>query len=256
MTRRVIPEPAVADWIRSLVPWMDAALDVRARHGTIVLPTEDDFPVDDSLEGIALAEDYLAFVLEHAGMSERRFAVLEQEERGAGAALRGMVHAMTPEITRGTAAPVDRSKPLPIRVLAETCGDAPRLVAVLGRGVAHYRAQEARTPPPGPETMGRAVVDVLTVFLGFGVFLANASHRAGGFERGGLVGFSVQRLGELGPIEVAYALALRATLIGADTKEIASHLRENPRAAFSAALRELEKHPMDDLALGARTPYR
>jgi hypothetical protein len=252
----VTPQPPVVEWILSLVPWMDTALDVRARRGVITLPTEDDYPVDDAFEGLALAEDYLAFVLEHAGMGERRFAVVEQEERGAGAALRGMVHAMTPGIAGGTAAPVDRRKPLPISVLPATFGDAPRLVAVLGRGVAHYRMQEARTPIPGPESMHGAAVDVLTVFLGFGVFLANACHRAGGFERGGLVGFSVQRLGELGPVEVGYALALRAKLIGADVREITPHLRDNPRAAFVAALRDLDKRPLDELVGAARAPYR
>lgn len=251
----VPPEELIA-WLFGLVPWLRTSLDIAPRRGTIVLPVEDDFPVDTSLEGLALAEDFLSFVVEHAGMSDRRFSVRFQEERGAAAALKGMTHAMTPGITGGTAMPVARGKPLPIPVLAQTIRDTPRLIALLGRGVAHYRAQEARAAAPGPDTMREAVVDVVGVFLGFGVFLANACHDARAYESGGMKGFAVQRLGQLGPIEMSYALALRAHLVGAEPKEIRPHLRENARACFDAALRDLSKRSLDEIGALGEMPYR
>jgi len=204
-------------------------------------------PVDTSLRGQALAQDFLAFVVEHAGVGDRALVVRIDAERGVAAALRGMAHPMTPAIEGGTHDVVERGKPLPIPISAAMLADPPRLIAVLGRGVAHYHAQDARTPMPEPASMREAMIDVVTVFLGFGVFLANACHDARAFEGGGMMGFRVQRLGELGPIEVAYALALRARLIGADPKAIRPHLRDNPRAFFEAAWRDLARRDLDGL---------
>lgn len=253
--RGVLPPEELIEWLFALVPWMASSLRIPARRGTVVLPLDEEFPVDTSLSGQALAEDFLAFVVEHAGLGGRAFTVRMDEERGPAAALKGMVHAMTPSITGGTSVPVARGKPLPIPISAPELTDRRRLIAVLARGLAHYHSQTARTPIPEPSSMQGAVVDVITVFLGFGVFLANACHDAGGFERGGLIGFRVQRLGELGPIEVAYALALRARLVGADPEEITPHLRANPRAFFQAAWRDLGTRDLDALDVAA-SAYR
>lgn len=77
------------------------------------------------------------------------------------------------------------------------------------------------------------------VFLGFGVFTANAALRVESFESGMMIGHGMRRLGSLGPLEIAYALALRVELIGADLDEIREHLRPNPRAWVVDATRDL-----------------
>lgn len=141
----MLPPEELIEWLLALVPWMSASLGIPARRGRIVLPLDEEFPVDTSLEGVELAEDF---------------------------------------------------------------------------------------------------------------FFANACHDAQAFESGGKMGFSVQRLGELGPIEAAYALALRARLVGAEPGEIVPHLRENPRAFFRAALRDLDGRDLAALDIPAAGAYR
>ena len=61
--------------------WIDSfgGFDALVARTSVVTPTEDDFPVDLTLEGHPLASDYLAFVKEHAG--PRDWPIIAVEER-------------------------------------------------------------------------------------------------------------------------------------------------------------------------------
>ncbi len=131
--------------------------------------------------------------------------------------------------------------PLPIPYSLAELDTPVRLVAQLARGVAHYLEQHAESDPPGGPDAREAVIDVLTVMLGFGVFLANAASQARAFESGGLVGFGYSRLGALTQHEISYALAARAIMVGADHDGVRAHLTPNPRGFYDDALRELAR---------------
>jgi hypothetical protein len=88
--------------------------------------------------------------------------------------------------------------------------------------------------------------DLTAVFVGFGIFLLNASDQ---FETSGAVvgGTAVTttysaRLGYLSPLALSFLLAVQMIVRGASASElrsIASHLRPNQRASFEKALKEL-----------------
>jgi hypothetical protein len=258
----MVPSDEYLEWLFATAEWQIDALGMTRtvpEGAKIVLPTAEDFPVDASLEGEALAHDYFGFVVEHANLGAFRFELVE-DSRSPAEILRGVPHAMTgPLVPTGDDDPLEPDDVLPVHYSLDSICTPELLVASLALDMAHYVAQ-CGEPPPGSESAFGAAVDVTAVWLGFGVFVANAALLPRAFERGGLVGFGVSRVGSLSQLELSYALALRIASIGADCSEIRPHLRTNPRSWVGDALRHFdERHHARVAALATSTlrgPYR
>lgn len=87
------------------------------------------------------------------------------------------------------------------------------------------------------------MTDLLTVFLGLGIFTANSAARFKQFQDERRIGWSMQRLGYLPERVLGYALAKFASERGERKPEWASHLSANVRADFNESKRWLEKNP-------------
>lgn len=227
------PEREFVDWLFETAEWAIRWLHILPTvesGATIVLPRDDDFPVDSTLSGHDLALDLFGFVLEHANLSEWPF-VLQPERPPEGAVKGDAVEEPAPD-ANSMIVPYDRSDL-----------EVPDFfVACCARGIAHYYAQDTPIPGPGGAERFDATVDVTAVFLGFGVFMANACRHV---ERRG-VGFSFEvrrrTLGVLDEFELCYALALRLVSIGEDFATVKPHLRRELRVLVSDAIRDLEKN--------------
>src|SRR5687768_6699805 len=101
-----------------------------AEGAVIVLPTEDDFPIDESLTGHALAEDYFAFVLAHTRLEDWDFELVPEDPADPAAVLAGMPHHMTeplaPGAEPGDADSIPEGDPLPI-LYAPSAVETPEL---------------------------------------------------------------------------------------------------------------------------------
>jgi hypothetical protein len=87
------------------------------------------------------------------------------------------------------------------------------------------------------------LTDLLTVFLGLGVFTANAALKENYWQDGRFSGWSIARQGYLSMNMFGYALALFAKARGDDDPAWASELRLDVRAAFRQSKRLLaEEH--------------
>ncbi len=87
------------------------------------------------------------------------------------------------------------------------------------------------------------MTDLLTVFLGFGIFTANSAARFQQFQSDRRIGWSMQRLGYLPEKVFGYALAKFATERNESKAEWARHLTPNVRSDFKQSVRWLEKNP-------------
>jgi hypothetical protein len=83
------------------------------------------------------------------------------------------------------------------------------------------------------------LTDLLTVFLGLGVFTANAVIREQYWDAGGWAGWKMGRRGYLGMPVYGYALALFARTRGEDGSAWSGELRPDVRSAFRQAGRFL-----------------
>lgn len=265
--RRVTPDAETLDWIFEAARyWLGSfgGFDAFAARTTIVVPSEEDFPVDLELEGHELAEDYFAFVVEHAGLGEWPFELSLDEERDVASVLRGMPHAMTsaPRSDDPEGAPIEEGDPLLVPYLLSQLQDPVGLVASMARGVSHYHLYDAPAPPPGTPEDRELYVDVGAVFLGFGVFLASSAFRYRQHESGGMVGWGYSRAGALSELDISGVLALVATLLDVDTDDVDRHLATNPRAYFRATSKLLRARRGSELSAIRRIqalergPYR
>jgi hypothetical protein len=95
----------------------------------------------------------------------------------------------------------------------------------------------------GAEKDQEPMTDLLTVFLGFGIFTANSAARFKQFQSDRKIGWSMQRLGYLDEPVLGYALAKFATERGEDKPTWPKHLSPNVRSDFKNSKRWLASNP-------------
>lgn len=248
----MVPSSDFIEWLWPTVHWLfEEVLYLEGFLGreSIVTPRWEDFPVDEALEGHALALDYLAFVEEHAGTSEHdwELELVPREAASAAKILEGMPHAMTGAVEGGVELDLGPDDPLPIEYEPGLEGDPEMLVAILSRGVAHWQCALQADLPDGGENFDY-VVDLVWVLSGFGVFASNCAFRTHATERGAMIGWGTQRFGALGQLELAYCLGLYAELLALDDRDVLEHLAPNPRAWFIDARKDLRRNSGERIA--------
>lgn len=256
------------DWLRRrpLIPAEDALwiLDVYAwllselgggleglRKTPLVLATPEFFQVD--AQGThARAQQIFAQVRQHAGLEAWPMELVPQAQApstrelmpgyafGTGASQAGAAGTFRfdPKAARATItyAPAELEYP-------------PGFVATMAHELAHYLLLGAtRTPPPGGDDAEEPATDVAVHFMGFGVFAANSVVRLSKYQKDGMHGWSVGRVGYLGEEAHAFALAVFLHLRGLPYAHARPHLGPNARAFVRRALRELERDYAPTLA--------
>lgn len=135
----MVPSDEFLEWLWPSTRWVfDEVLylDAFLARTAFILPTWEDFPVDESLEGEALVADYFAFVEEHSGTADWDWEI-ELVPRGAPSPakiLEGMAHHMTEDV-KGGGVLVGAGDPLPIEYEPGLERDPELLVC--SRGASH-----------------------------------------------------------------------------------------------------------------------
>jgi hypothetical protein len=128
-----------------------------------------------------------------------------------------------------------------IRYSPRQAEDPASLVATLAHELSHYLLATAISDPPGGWDDHELHTDVAAVFSGFGIFQCNSSFSFNQWSDGLNSGWSSQRQGYLPESELAYSLAIFATLSSIETKPIISMLHSNSRSYFKRALKDLKR---------------
>lgn len=87
------------------------------------------------------------------------------------------------------------------------------------------------------------LTDLLTVFLGLGVFTANSAIQFNQWEEGGWQGWKTSRKGYLPEAAFGYALALFAVVRGESKPQWAAYLASNIKHYFKKSMRYLRSSP-------------
>jgi hypothetical protein len=115
------------------------------------------------------------------------------------------------------------------------------LVAVLAHELAHYLGHKATTPPPGGEKNWEYATDLLAVFMGFGLFLANSAVSFRQYSGVGTHGWSSGTLGYLSEFELVYCLAVFCTLKKIEPAEVKPFLKSFLAPVYDNCLQDLER---------------
>lgn len=123
------------------------------------------------------------------------------------------------------------------------------MIAGFAQVLAHYLGSAVREPPPGGIPVWPQTVEVLGVFLGFGVLFANTAvvHRPRSCAS--CSGPPADRQVYLSQYDITYALALFCALKDVPTRQVLPLLRSSLRGHFKRCRKDVERRaePLDRL---------
>ncbi|MGD0192869.1 MAG: hypothetical protein ABSD74_19200 [Rhizomicrobium sp.] len=214
----------------------------RLKSSPLVRPTGDFFPPTDA-RGHARAEHIFACVKQHAGMTDWPCQLIAQPESsplkvGELASLEP-VSGSPPLGTFG----VERGGEVTITYDPAKLSEPMTLVATFAHELAHYLLATVREEAPGGHEMHEYATDLMTVFLGFGMFGANGSFNFSQFHSAGTHGWQWSRAGYLRERDWAFALAAFLMLRGEETGSLKPLLKRHLYSDMNVAYRRLQREP-------------
>lgn len=203
----------------------------------LVLPTGQFFPPTDK-KGHERAEHIFACVKRLSRMPEWPCRLAAQPESpellvGTYVALKPITHA--PGGTFGF-----DGEEVMITYDPATISDPGKLIAILSHELAHYLLASLRQEIPGGEELHEPATDLLTVYLGFGVFGAAASFH---FEADS-AGWRWSRGGYLSQRAWLFALGMFLELRGEDAELAKPYLKPHLYSELQTAIRYLHRQEL------------
>ncbi len=143
-------------------------------------------------------------------------------------------------IPRGSATAISlegNTRAFHVTYTADLTRDPSVLTTVIARQLASHLASTTNTPGPGGEELHGHLIDLLAIFVGFGLFLTN---NAVIIQRGcSGCGKSVQATGFLSEDQMTYALAIFCYLKKIPNKAVLPHLKNALHQLFKKAIKEV-----------------
>ncbi len=230
-------EEATRRWLFDAYAWAlnHFGSDLFYQDTALITPTDRYFP-DQADSRAAIAEAVFARVQGYAGMQAWPFRPVPN-----GTVLPAVEQITFQGAPRGTGSAIALSgegQAIPVGYDPGLVGKPEQLIAGYAHGLAGFLARAAGEPPPGGEEALAPASDVLAIFLGFGLFMANSAFN---FHKGSCGGCrpSVSAIGALTEDEMTYALAIYAALKGLGKGEVLPHLKSTLRPTFKKALKEV-----------------
>ena len=227
-------------WVFDSFAWALRNFDARLfiDQTILVTPSNAHFPGNESsAEGMArLVFDRVRL---YAGMRHWPCRLVDdaQVENLPPPAL--PLEGLTRTMAEAAPAPLDTAQALPVICHLDQLRDPEVMIAHFAHTLAHYLGTTAGEPPPGGEENWPHVTELLAVFMGFGVAMADSAHTAKIRSCGSCSGPAVERENYLSQFDVTYALALFCCLKDIPTREAARHLKSTLRPFFKKAMKDV-----------------
>jgi len=129
-----------------------------------------------------------------------------------------------------------------VAIRSSIMNDPISLIATVAHELGHVILIGGKLMSPSAEDH-EPMTDLLTVFLGLGIFSANSAARFKQFQNDRKIGWSMRRLGYLPEPVFGYALARFAAERGEDKPSWARHLLPNVKSDFKNSRRWLDQNP-------------
>ena len=237
--RELLDEPS-RQWLFEVYAWAlrNFGTDVFYQDTALVTPTNQHFPgrADSPHE---MARLVLGQVQNHAGLGHWPCRLSPPEtfhrETPPRLAVAGAIRGPKGVVPEG----LDEAHVLDLSYDPNMVRDPEVLIAYFAHTLAHFMGTMAAEPAPGGEDNWPHVTEVLAVFMGFGVMMANTAYQA---PKGGCGGCAVpggQRSSFLSQYDMTYALALFSVLKGIPNRDVLSHLKSPLRGFYKAAVKEI-----------------
>jgi len=115
------------------------------------------------------------------------------------------------------------------------------MIANYAHALAHHLGGMANESPPCEQEHWPHLTEVLSVYLGFGVIMANSAHPFRGGGCGSCRSAAMDRSGFLAENEITYALAIFCVLKALPAAEVSGLLKSSLRSFFKKAVKEVSE---------------
>jgi hypothetical protein len=232
-----------SSWILRTFGWAleQFGSDFFHQQTILVTPTRDHFP-DQAKDPHETASLWFARVQAYAGMQQWPCRLVGQEPDVETVVDPVTVIQDAPKGPGGTFSVSNESQPEVLITYNPASVQRPQeLVAIFAHELAHYLGHTAGCPPPGGEKNREYATDLLGVFLGFGLFLANSAVQFQQFTGYNNQGWSSASLGYLTEFELTYCLAVFCRLKRIAREEIVPHLKKSLVPVYDDCLDHLQR---------------
>lgn len=252
-SRKAIVDADTARWLLDNMAWLEREFGEVAGYPrrSLVLPRPGFFR-NDGETGHALALRIFSDVKDYCGMSDWPVELVADDDPHAAPAARSLGTVVPQRYAAGRFV-VDDER-VQITYAPALLRQPEQLVATFAHELAHYLHAAAKTPPPCEDNEYEFLTDMTSVFLGFGVFAANACFQFEQYQDGLMQGWQSSRSGYLPEPDIVHALALYLRLARAEAEPAASCLKPHLATLLHRALRTLPPDGADVAQLRAGAP--
>ena len=228
------------DWMFDTFAWALHNFDAQVffNESILVTPSNEHFPgTESSAEGMA----NLIFdrVKVYAGMQHWPYRLADgntvEEIAPVQIKIEGPIRGEDGLVTTS----IDDSEKLVIPYHEGQMNDPEIVIANFAHHLAHYLGTTAREAPPGGEENWPHVTELLTVFMGFGLMMANSANTAKIRSCSSCSGPSIERENFLSEYDITYALAIFCCLKGIPASNVAKNLKSSLRPFFKKAMKDV-----------------
>jgi hypothetical protein len=126
----------------------------------------------------------------------------------------------------------------------ELAADTTAMIATLAHELAHYLMSTATSDPPGGWELHELHTDLIAVWMGFGIFLANSARNFAQFQSDGMQGWSSRTQGYLSEQALVTGIVVVERLNGREPLAAASFLKTYLESDVRRATKALARlHP-------------
>jgi len=232
-------------WIFDTYAWAlnNFGSDVFYEDTVLVSPTNDFFP-DRSNDPEELVRLIFDRVKKLAGMEEWECELSAQDSDVNPVVAPTVVIHNAPKGPAGTfGLKNDNSNIVNITYNPDLISNPEMLIATFAHELSHYLSFIATDLPPGGEDAVEPATDLIAVFIGFGIFLANTAFTYESYTSVDAQGWSVQSQGYLSQDDLVYILSIFCVLKGISISSVEPLLKKSLRLNFKIAMKDVLGSP-------------
>jgi hypothetical protein len=251
---RPVLDEASVEWMFDCFAWALRNFDARVFYDETILvtPSNEHFP---GRGGSAQDMAQLIFeqVKDYAGVKHWPCRLVDDDSVSTLPAASSLLPG--PRRGRGDTVPavVDGPQPLLIPYRADNLRDPEVLIANYAHVLAHYLASLGTELPPGGEQNWPHATELLAVFLGFGLMMANSAFTTKIRSCSSCAAPAVERTNYLSQYDISYALAIFCAVKDISPKQVLPHLKKTLRPFYKKAYKEVMANPERFDSLKARS---
>jgi len=211
--------------------------DVFYNQTQLVNPTNKHFPGSED-NAMGMARLIFNQTRDYAGLQHWPFKLVDENTLDSIEVPRILIEG----VLRGSKslATTDQSQHFVIPVNLAVLRDPEVMIATYAHSLSHYLGTQAKQAPPGGEENWPHVTELLAVFLGFGLIMANTAYTHKIRSCASCSGPAVERTNFLSQYDITYALAIFCQLKNISTTESLHFVKKSLRPFFKKALKDVQ----------------